>query len=151
MSDEYSQFGIIMVALNSEKTIRDALNSVIKQLKKKIICVVVDGGSIDKTREIVESYADERLHFISYPGSSIYEAMNCGIKYLAHKSHIIGFLNTDDFLYSERTLENIDLMFQNDADIVIGDVLIVDKQDLKKIRRLFKGFIPNKISLFLGI
>ena len=44
------KISVITVTYNSEKTIRDTLNSVISQTYKDIEHIIVDGGSIDKTK-----------------------------------------------------------------------------------------------------
>ena len=50
------KFSIITVTLNSEKTIRDTLNSVCSQSYKDIEHVIIDGGSKDKTLSILKKY-----------------------------------------------------------------------------------------------
>lgn len=47
---------IITPCLNSEKTIEDTIKSVVNQTYKNIEYIVVDGGSRDRTMEIVKKY-----------------------------------------------------------------------------------------------
>ena len=53
---KYPKISIITVCLNSEKTIKKCLDSVINQNypKKKIEYIVIDGGSDDKTLSIIK-------------------------------------------------------------------------------------------------
>ena len=48
------KISIITITLNSEKTIRDTLNSVLSQSYKNIEHILVDGGSSDETMEILK-------------------------------------------------------------------------------------------------
>ena len=47
---------IITPCLNSEKTIRDTIDSVLYQSYKNIEYIIVDGGSKDGTVEIIKEY-----------------------------------------------------------------------------------------------
>lgn len=44
---------IIIATWNSEKTLKRCLDSIIPQLTKNIELLIVDGGSIDKTNDII--------------------------------------------------------------------------------------------------
>ena len=54
------KISIITVTLNSERTIRDTLNSVFSQTYKNIEHIIVDGGSNDKTRSILKDYTNKK-------------------------------------------------------------------------------------------
>ena len=85
---------IITVSLNSEKYISTAIESVLSQDYSNIEYIVIDGGSVDRTIEIVKSYGTKISSFISEPDDGLYDAMNKGIEISTGK--IIGFLNSDD-------------------------------------------------------
>ena len=50
------KISIITVCYNSEETILSTLNSVISQTYEDIEHIVVDGGSIDRTLDILKEY-----------------------------------------------------------------------------------------------
>ena len=54
------KISIITVTLNSEKTLRDTLNSVFSQTYKNIEHIIVDGGSKDKTLSILKRYPNKK-------------------------------------------------------------------------------------------
>ena len=70
---------IITVCYNSEKTIRDTIESVVSQNYSDIEYIIVDGGSQDKTLSIVESYDQSITKIISEKDRGMYDAMNKGI------------------------------------------------------------------------
>lgn len=50
------KFSIITVCLNSEKTIIYTLNSILNQTYKNIEHIIIDGGSTDRTLDIIKKY-----------------------------------------------------------------------------------------------
>lgn len=98
---------IITVCYNSSKTIADTVKSVISQTYLNWEHIIVDGGSTDRTVEIVKSYEKEydgRLRLHQGPDKGIYDAMNKGI-FLA-KGIIVGIINSDDW-YAPDAIENV--------------------------------------------
>ena len=59
------KFSIITVCFNSERTIKDTIDSVLEQTWVNFEIIVIDGKSEDTTCEIVQSYNDERIRLIS--------------------------------------------------------------------------------------
>lgn len=95
---KYSRVSIITPCLNSEKTIRDTIESVLRQTYQNIEYIIVDGGSADGTIPIIKEYIplfQGRLRYISEKDKGIYDAMNKGIK--MSRGCLIGIINSDDY------------------------------------------------------
>lgn len=89
---------VITPCFNSEKTIERTIRSVLGQDYKNLEYVIVDGGSADRTLEIVKQYQplfQGRMKVISEPDHGIYDAMNKGIRNAS--GDLIGIINSDDF------------------------------------------------------
>jgi glycosyltransferase involved in cell wall biosynthesis len=115
------KISLITVAFNAESTISRCIQSVISQTFKNVEYIIVDGGSTDKTIQIIEQYKDHINIFLSEPDDGIYDAMNKGIK-LAN-GHIIGMLNADDFFTDTNTLSAVaDAFAQQNTSIIYGDL-----------------------------
>lgn len=117
------KFSIITVCYNAEDTIRDTMESVLKQTWIDFEYILVDGASVDKTLQIVKEYGqkDSRIRWYSEPDNGIYDAMNKGIRYA--KGHFVYFLNAGDEFHSRYVLEEIaQTIVDSQADIIIGNI-----------------------------
>lgn len=119
---------IITVSYNSEKTIRDTIESVLHQTYKNIEYIIVDGLSADNTVGIAESYREKfaekgyRYHIISEKDNGIYDAMNKGIKNTEGK--LVGIINSDDW-YEVDAIETIVKQYQKyHYDMMYADLRI---------------------------
>lgn len=101
-NDNKPLFSIITVCFNSEKTIEQTIQSVLKQTYKDYEYIIIDGGSKDSTLEIINKYRDHIKTVVSEKDDGIYDAMNKGI--VLAEGSIIGLLNSDDW-YEPETLQ----------------------------------------------
>lgn len=132
------KISIITVCYNSASTIKDTLESVLKQSYTNYEYLIVDGKSKDNTLTIVKEYEKKfqgKLKYISEKDSGLYDAMNKGIKLAT--GDIIGIINSDDILAHKdvfkRVVEHI-----KDVDGVYSNLLMLD-ETLSVPYRLFKS------------
>jgi len=141
------KISIITVCYNSEKYIKSAIDSVISQSYQNIEYIIIDGGSTDKTNEIIDSYSDKVSRHISEPDDGIYDAMNKGIKHAT--GDLIGILNSDDYYKDNHVLERIVQLFQkHNTDSIYADIDYVDPNRNDKIIRKWKSgpYKPNSFK-----
>ena len=137
---------IITVCFNSNKTIKDTIESVMSQKYDNIEYIIVDGGSTDGTLETLAKYRDQISKHISEPDTGIYDAMNKGIKLAT--GDIVGFLNAGDFYAVETAILQIATSFQeNDCEIVYADLEYVAENNPGKTVRKWKSQ-PYQSGLF---
>jgi hypothetical protein len=94
---------IVTVVYNGEKYLEQTIQSVINQSYDNLEYIIVDGGSTDRTLEIINKYNNYINYWVSAPDGGIYPAMNKGTK-LAIGSHVT-HLNADDLLFQADSLE----------------------------------------------
>lgn len=102
-----TKFSLITICFNSAATIERTINSVLLQTNQDFEYIIVDGGSHDKTIDIVKKYESlfgNRLKWTSEPDKGIYDAMNKGIERAS--GIIIGIVNSDDWLEPD-ALDNV--------------------------------------------
>ena len=152
---------IITATFNSAKTLKDTIQSVLRQTNKDFEYLIIDGGSTDETIDIVKSYESEfsgRLKWVSEKDQGIYDAMNKGIKMAS--GDVVGILNSDDYFTSDDILQTVADAFKcQEIDAIYGDIhFIRDGNPQKCIRyyssRMFRpfwlrfGFMPAHPSFY---
>ncbi|WP_264874456.1 glycosyltransferase family 2 protein [Vibrio agarivorans] len=86
---------IVMPTYNRGYVISNAIQSVIEQVYKNWELLIVDDGSADNTKEIVESFSDERIKFFEMPeNGGVSKARNFALNQAA--GTYISYLDTDN-------------------------------------------------------
>ena len=115
------RLSIITINYNNRDGLLKTIESVIAQTFKDYEWIIIDGGSTDGSRELIEQNAEHFSYWVSEPDNGVYHAMNKGIK--VAKGEYLLFLNSGDWLYDGRVLQTI-LGKEHTADILYGYMLI---------------------------
>lgn len=135
---------IVTAVLNGEAHLARSIESVRDQNYPHVEHVIVDGGSLDGTLEIVQRYENALARQISEPDEGIYDAMNKGIRMA--RGEIVGLLNADDFYpHPEVISEVVQTFKRTGVDAVFADLIIVDRDNPERIVRYYdsSGFHPS--------
>ena len=153
------KISIITVTYNSEKTLKETIESILSQTYKDYEHIIVDGLSKDGTMQIVKQYEEKyegKLKYISEKDTGLYDAMNKGIKMAT--GDVIGILNSDDIYASENTLKIIaDRFNETNCDGTYSDLIFMDEETMTKPQRIWKsakgklknGWHPAHPTLYL--
>lgn len=110
---------IIIPAFNAEKYISQAIQSVLNQTYDNFELIIINDGSTDKTKVVIESFKDERIrYFENEKNSGIVFSRNKGLK-LAQGEYI-GMLDADDIAYPKKFEKQITFLQQNKDFGMIG-------------------------------
>ena len=90
------KFTVITITYENNLGLLKTLESLSKFNKNLYQHIVVDGGSKDKTLEVIQEYKDRIDIWISELDKGIYDAMNKGLKLVANSENIVSFLNAGD-------------------------------------------------------
>ncbi len=145
---------IITVVYNGEKFLEKTIQSVINQSYKNIEYIIIDGGSRDKTVDIIKKYEDKIDYWVSEKDDGIYDAMNKGIK--VARGEFIAFLNADDWYEKDSVQYVVDAYNKNkDVDFFYGDLNFLKENKeaiLWKGNKGFKGLeIPHPTCFIRGV
>lgn len=132
---------IITVCYNSEKTISETIESVLKQTYDDIEYIIVDGLSKDNTLDIIKESQKKfkgKLKYISEKDKGLYDAMNKGIEMAS--GDVIGILNSDDKLANKGVIKKIVQEFEkSNCDATYSNLLFMDEESMTKTIRKFKA------------
>lgn len=90
---------VVTPSYNQGEFIEETIKSVLSQTYKNVQYIVVDGGSTDRTMEVVDKYKDEIDIVIHEKDKGQSDAINKGFKLAQGK--LVGWLNSDDIFYPE--------------------------------------------------
>lgn len=127
MQEDFGLISIIMAAYNTEKTIEQAINSVLSQTYTNFELLVVNDCSTDRTAELVKSIAakDSRVRLIS-------NVKNSGVSYTRKhgleeaKGSWIAILDSDDAWAPKKLEKQIDLQRRTNADLLFTGSAFMD-------------------------
>lgn len=146
------KISIITVCYNSDNTIKDTFDSVLKQTYKNFEYIVVDGKSKDNTVNIIKEYKKKfknggvELNYTSEKDNGLYDAMNKGISRCT--GDIIGIINSDDIIHDKNAFKKIVERFEKDkCDATYSDLYMMDYETMTKPNRVF---IAGKKSYKVG-
>ncbi len=124
---------VIMPAYNAERTISQAIESVLGQTYSDLELLVIDDGSMDGTPAIVRKYAeiDSRVSFLpNEQNMGVAKTRNRGMA-LA-KGVYIALLDSDDYWLPQKLERQLQCARDTGADIIYCSYAIVDENGEKK-------------------
>ena len=117
---------IVMAVFNGANTIQQAIDSIDNQDYKEKELIVIDGGSLDGTVDIIKMNENKINYWISEPDSGIYQAWNKALD--RAKGEWVCFIGVDDYWTTNNSLKDlVNLAKSSDnADIVSGKNAVID-------------------------
>ncbi|AZI25866.1 glycosyltransferase [Pedobacter sp. G11] len=143
------KISIITVVYNAEQYIKYCIESIINQSYPDIEYIVIDGGSTDRTLEIIERYLQYITHFKSEKDEGLYDAINKGIKLAS--GDVVGLLNADDMLINNEVISEIANAFTiyPGVEAVHGDLNYINPANMKVVRQ-WRSYQANRIDVEKG-
>jgi len=111
---------IITINYNNREGLQKTIDSVLSQTWKDYEWLIIDGGSTDGSKELIEQYKEHFAYWCSEPDKGVYNAMNKGIA--KAKGEYLNFMNSGDCFYEAGTLKNV-FSKERKAAILYGDCM----------------------------
>lgn len=156
------KISLVTVTFNSAKTVRDTIESILKQQYEDYEYLVIDGGSKDETVEIIKEYEPKfggKMRWVSERDKGMYDGINKGIRMAT--GDVVGIINSDDFYHRTDIFNVIAKAFEENpgTQAIYGDVRFVNPDNLEKTVRYYSsknwrpwrfrfGFMPAHPSFF---
>ncbi|MGA8810295.1 MAG: glycosyltransferase [Thermoanaerobaculia bacterium] len=116
------RISVILPVYNRQHSVARAIRSVLGQTHPPCELIVIDDGSTDGTRAVLESFASQ-ITVIEQPHAGAYVARNRGLRH-AH-GELIAFIDSDDVWLPDRLASQLPLMNRSEVGLVFGDVVHV--------------------------
>ena len=154
--DILMKLSIITINYNNHNGLKKTIDSMISQSYKDYEWIVIDGGSTDGSKELIEQYSQYMFYHVSEPDKGIYNAMNKGIL-VSHGEYLL-FLNSGDYLFDKNVLERVAPLLKN-KDIYVGRINSIGMDNVYEekqsdfspegiLRKLSFSWIPHQASFF---
>lgn len=119
---------VVLVNYNHGHYLSEAINSIVNQTYPNIEIIVIDGGSIDNSKEILQSYSG--IKWISEPDKNSGHAFAKGVL-LATGSYVFFLTSSDGFVDDEWVETSVELLRNNsDFALVSADVVGVSQKSV---------------------
>ena len=119
------KISLVTISYNQCSYLKETLDSVLDQGYPDLEYIVVDPGSTDGSRELIESYRDRLSHLLLEPDKGAADGLNKG--FAVATGEIYGFLNSDDLLIPGSLQRVADFFFQySEHDLLMGNGYIID-------------------------
>ncbi|HVJ07678.1 MAG TPA: glycosyltransferase family 2 protein [Acidisarcina sp.] len=137
------KFSIVTLAFRQREFLQEAMDSILNQDYPEIEYIVVEPGSNDGSRELIEGYGDKIAHKVFEPDRGAADGLNKG--FARATGDIFGFLNGDDLLLPGALRKVADFWQSHpEYDILMGDGFIADHAG-KPVRRVkATAFTPSR-------
>ena len=113
------KISVIMPVYNAEKYIREAIESILNQTFEDFEFIIINDGSTDFTKSIIESYKDSRIKIINHEiNQGVYISRNEGLK-IARGEFIANF-DSDDISMKNRLEKQLSFTMKYPDIAVIG-------------------------------
>jgi len=129
---------VITVCLNAVEYMEQTITSVMAQTYPNLEYIIIDGGSLDGTVDIIRKYESRLAYWQSRPDRGIAHAFNLGLAQ-AHGDWIL-YLNADDLLLEPTVMAQMvfHLILHQDADVVYGQMISLTREQDPKPAPLCK-------------
>lgn len=143
---------IVMPTYNGEKYLREQIDSILNQSYKDIRLIISDDGSKDSTVQILKEYEekDERVKVYVQPQNlGVVGNIEFLLKKVENPYYMLA--DQDDVWLLEKVEKSLEKLKQENADLVFGDLEVVDK-DLNTMYPSFGDFmlLNRKINKYIN-
>jgi glycosyltransferase involved in cell wall biosynthesis len=119
------RISIITPSYNQGRYLEENILSVSNQGINKLEHIIIDGGSTDNSKEVLEKHADKLTYSVSEPDQGQSDAVNKG--FAKATGEIIGWLNSDDYYPSDSLNKVLQAFTDPSVNMVCGTSILFDE------------------------
>lgn len=145
---EEALVSVVIPTYNRADRLEKAVRSVLEQTYSNLEVIVVDDGSTDHTRQVIEEIQDLRLHYVWQKNSGACVARNYGVTQA--RGSYIAFHDSDDIWYPDKLEKQMKQLQKKKADVIVCKLAMrrADGTITFYPKRIKKGFVSPRADLF---
>ncbi len=138
------RISLVTISFNQAEYLARTIESVLSQGYGNLQYIVVDPGSTDGSRQIIEEYSDRIDHVIFEPDQGAADGLNHGFE--VANGDVFGYLNSDDVLLPG-SLQKVAQLFAEhaDYDVISGHCKVIDAKDCELRESYSDSFRPKAV------
>lgn len=142
VKDKFPKVTIIIPVYNGENYIRSAIESAVNQSYSNLEIIVIDDGSNDNTKKILEQYSEKIIYF-SKENGGVSSALNLGIELMT--GEYFSWLSHDDYYLPNKISNQVEYLMNNKINnpVLYGNYYVEYFSGMFSLRR--KVNLNNKL------
>ncbi len=123
--ENYLRITIVTPSFNQGRYLRDTIESILNQDYPNLEYIIMDGGSTDRSVEIIREYQDHIDYWVSEKDKGQSDAINKGLKRAT--GNLCNWINSDDVLFPNALYRIAEAFARHPgADLIIGSQAFCD-------------------------
>lgn len=119
------KISIVTISFNQSKYLKQCIESVLNQSYTSFEYIIIDAGSSDGSRELIQSYSDPRIRYVFEPDAGPADGLNKGLRSI--QGDIFCYINSDDFFEADAFYELVSIFNSwTSVDIVLSSAFLRD-------------------------
>lgn len=120
-----AKVSVVLPTYNRSERLVKAVDSVLAQSYRNFELLIIDDGSTDNTKEVVDNINDDRIKYYYKENGGFASARNFGLKKVT--GDYIAFLDSDDYYMADKLKKQVECLEANqDFDVCYANYLIVN-------------------------
>ena len=137
----WPKISIVTPSYNYGHFIEETIRAVLLQGYPNLEYIIIDGGSTDKSVEIIKKYEKWLSYWVSEKDNGQTNAINKGYQHCT--GNLFVWLNADDAYANSTCLKNVSEFYQQGYQLIVGECLNVDENDQPiKMTEKYNGYAP---------
>ena len=143
MKCDNPKISVIMPTFNADLYLKKAIDSILNQTFEDFEFIIINDGSTDDTKNIIDSYNDKRIKVINNNSNiGLSDSLNIG-KDLALGEYIAR-QDADDISELNRFFLQIRYLEKNNLDLVDSNIVFIDEKDNYLEDYAYRKYSPNE-------